>query len=105
MSLSDLAEEPAANQPDAESKVDAKQRSERLWAAVASLKERQRIVMVLTLQEYSVTEIAHALDLPVGTVRSNYYRALVVLREILNSTEPRQVISDDTLSGGDALQV
>jgi len=104
-SLADLAQEPAASQPDALSQIAAKERSAHVWAAVAKLDGRQRIVMQLTLQENTFREIADMLGAPEATIKTNYYRALVTLRKILNLMEDRHEISSDTLSGGDALQV
>ena len=53
-------------------------------AAVASLPERARIVVVLRYQEeMAVTEIADVLGMPVNTVKSHLRRSIVALRDRL----------------------
>ena len=54
----------------------------RLRALIASLPEKQRIVMVLRYQEDMMPEeIARTLDIPVRTVKSHLQRSLALMRE------------------------
>lgn len=56
----------------------------RLAAAVASLSPRHRAVVVLRFDlDWSLEQIATALNLPAGTVKSRLHRALNTLRETL----------------------
>lgn len=57
---------------------------ERMMAAIGSLDERQRSVLVLRYYgELSYQEIAQALDIPLGTVKSRLSQALRGLRRLL----------------------
>jgi RNA polymerase sigma-70 factor (ECF subfamily) len=57
---------------------------EDLERALCTLPEHYRIVVVLAdLEEFTYPEIAEALDIPVGTVRSRLARARSVLQKIL----------------------
>lgn len=54
--------------------------------AIMNLPERYRIVVVMRhLQDMSVDEIARALDLPTGTVKTHLFRAREMLRDRLGS--------------------
>ena len=54
----------------------------RLRRLVASLPERQRLVVILRYQEdLEPVEIAALLDVSVNTVKSQLQRALILLRE------------------------
>jgi RNA polymerase sigma-70 factor (ECF subfamily) len=54
----------------------------KLRALIASLPEKQRIVMVLRYQEeMTPEEIGRTLDIPVRTVKSHLQRSLVLIRE------------------------
>ncbi|MGD9694573.1 MAG: RNA polymerase sigma factor [Thermoleophilia bacterium] len=58
--------------------------------AVAELKPDHRAVVVLRYGlDYTPTEIAGVLDLPVGTVNSRLARALTILRETMESPHVR----------------
>ena len=75
----DLVPEAVASMPDAGSSLD-------LDAALQSLPEAQRLCV--TLQHgagYTASEIARALDLPEGTVKSHVTRGLARLRRYLGS--------------------
>ncbi len=62
-------------------------RDRRLRQLVASLPEKARMVVVLRFQEdLSHEEIAEALDIPVGSVKSQLQRALAMLREKVERT-------------------
>lgn len=57
---------------------------ERLAAAVAALPVKQRAVVVLRCHlDWSVPQIASALRVPEGTIKSRLHRALAVIRERL----------------------
>jgi RNA polymerase sigma-70 factor (ECF subfamily) len=65
--------------------VASRENRERLRAALASLPDRQRAVVVLRhFQEMSLEEIAQALGMSLGTVKSSLHRALHRLREGLS---------------------
>src|SRR5258706_8493972 len=72
----DAAVEAASPQPDA--------RLEAARETIASLPSLQREILDLRFQhDLSYAEIAEALDIPVGTVRSRLHNALAMLRERL----------------------
>ena len=74
----DEVEEPAAAGVMEEGSVA----SERLRRLVASLPEKQRMVVIMRYQEeMEPEEIADALEVPVNTVKSQLQRALALLRE------------------------
>lgn len=78
----------------ADERVAAQALGGRLLDALASLHERDRDVLVLVVwEELSYEEIAAALDIPVGTVRSRLNRARRTLRELLTDigNEPLRV--------------
>jgi RNA polymerase sigma-70 factor, ECF subfamily len=55
--------------------------SEMLDRQIARLPERSRLIVILRFQEeMEPAEIAQVMGLPVGTVKSNLHRALVLLR-------------------------
>jgi RNA polymerase sigma-70 factor (ECF subfamily) len=55
-----------------------------LERALCTLPEHYRVVVVLSdLEEFTYAEIAHALDIPMGTVRSRLARARSALQKIL----------------------
>lgn len=65
------------------SRVDDQRRMHELLAALAELRGDQREVLTLwAWEQLSYEEIATALDIPVGTVRSRLNRARARLREI-----------------------
>lgn len=63
--------------------------AEALWAALATLPERQRMAVVLfDVEGYSHREIAATLGVPEGTVRSHVFHARRALREALAAWRP-----------------
>ena len=59
-------------------------RSDLLRQLVATLPEKARMVVILRFQEeMELAEIAAAMDIPLGTVKSQLQRALTLLREKL----------------------
>jgi len=64
--------------------VQGREAGERVAAALRSLPERQRAVVVLRhYQDQSLEEIARTLDMSLGTVKSSLHRALQRLRASL----------------------
>ncbi|MEA3336532.1 MAG: sigma-70 family RNA polymerase sigma factor [Chloroflexota bacterium] len=62
---------------------------QRLWRAVDQLGEIHREVILLRYgQQYSYDEIADALDINIGTVKSRLFNAHKKLREIVTMQEP-----------------
>lgn len=62
-----------------------------VWDAVRSLDERYRAVVVLRfLNDMQLDEIASALDIPLGTVKSRLHTAMKLLRSRLNALEERK---------------
>jgi RNA polymerase sigma-70 factor (ECF subfamily) len=78
-----LAEVPAAA-PDAADAAEHAQRDAALRAAIAELPEERRIVLVLRdIEGLTYDEIAEALALEPGTVRSRLHRARMQLKDKL----------------------
>lgn len=71
--------------PDSRGHVDQPQLPDpHLAAAVAALPTRQRAVVVLRFErDWSLDQIADALGVPAGTVKSRLHRALATLRSTL----------------------
>lgn len=62
-----------------------------VWDAVRALDDRYRIVVVLRfLNDMQLDEIAKALDIPLGTVKSRLHAALKQLRQTLKQMEERR---------------
>lgn len=81
---------PAVELPeDAPAATDAPDvRLEPMRRAISRLPETQREALILKLQQdLSYAEIAEALDIPVGTVRSRLHFALLHLRRVLNPAQ------------------
>jgi RNA polymerase sigma factor (sigma-70 family) len=76
---------------DADSPDEAfikEQNAKLLRKAVATLKPRYRTLLELRyFKEYSYSEIAEELDLPLGTVKVQLFRARELLFELLKNTE------------------
>lgn len=61
-----------------------------LIEALNSLTDNQRVLIILSdVEGYTLKELAHTLDVPVGTVKSRLSRARAILRELLKM-EPNQ---------------
>ena len=73
--VEELPEEAAPN-ADSAGRLD-------LAAALAELTEDQRTALLLQQEGYALEEIAEALDVPVGTVKSRISRAKQTMRAIL----------------------
>ena len=85
------AEKKAVNVTDELSDIssatnDASQVNDRVNEALGKLKEPQRMVVLLVSMEgFSVTEAAELLELPKGTVLSRLHRARDTLKRLLQS--------------------
>jgi RNA polymerase sigma factor (sigma-70 family) len=88
------AEEPEADR--AASRLTAQAARRELAAALALLSPEQRDALLLhAWAELDYEQIAVALDVPVGTVRSRLHRARVVLREALAPGPPADGQTED----------
>ncbi len=75
--------------------VSAKAAARPLGAALAALSKRDRhVVLLFAWASLSYDEIAVALGIPVGTVRSRLNRARRKLREALGGTDPRHDVKE-----------
>ncbi len=72
---------------DPEEKVMKKQKIDRMREVVDQLKPKYReLVKLRYFEEYSYDEIADELDLPLGTVKAQLYRAREFLHNIISQT-------------------
>jgi RNA polymerase sigma-70 factor (ECF subfamily) len=73
--------EPVSRSSDPAASVSARELDARIRVAVDELPEDMRIIVTLRdIQDLSYEEIADALDVPIGTVRSRLHRARATLR-------------------------
>ncbi len=76
-----------SDHPDPEAHMINQQKIMRLREVVMKLKPRYRNLIELRyFKEYSYDEIAEELDLPIGTVKAQLFRARELLLNILNRT-------------------
>jgi RNA polymerase sigma factor (sigma-70 family) len=62
----------------------ARERAAQLWLAIDALPEKLRVVIVLaSIEEHDIGEVARLLDLPEGTVKSRLFLARQRLKEQL----------------------
>ncbi len=62
----------------------ARERADRLWAAIDALPDKLRVAIVLAnIEEHDLGEVARLLDLPEGTVKSRLFLARQRLKELL----------------------
>lgn len=81
-----VGEEPSSEAAGPEDAVLSHERVEHVQAALASLGDEHRQILVLReIDGCAYEEIAEILELPVGTVRSRLFRARVQLKEQLNA--------------------
>ena len=79
--VADVASSLPAGESTPESTILAREQVSRIWQTVATLSDRQRTVFLLRfVEELEIPEIAQAMRLPVGTVKSHLYRALAAVR-------------------------
>lgn len=77
---------PPPSAPSAEGPALASESTQQMMAALHRLPERQRQVLVLRYYgELSEAEIADALDVSTGTVKTHAHRGLAALEELLSS--------------------
>ena len=80
--------------------VTATAQRDRLIAALAGLTPGDRDVLLLVAQEeLRYEQVAAALDIPVGTVRSRLHRARVTIRAALGGTNPLN-LEEEVISRG-----
>jgi RNA polymerase sigma factor (sigma-70 family) len=81
----------------AASRMDAEASAPHVALALAGLQARDRETLLLFIWgELSYSEIAEALGLPVGTVRSRLYRGRTRVRELLGSSGQYEGADDET---------
>ena len=75
-----------APEPSIQSRIPDPLLSQRLRQLVASLPEKPRMIMILRYQEdLTPDEIAETLAIPLGTVKSQIQRSLIILRRKVTS--------------------
>lgn len=85
----DYGERLATAAPSPERRAIDREAGDRISAALGALPERQRAVVVLRLYEgLNLDEIAGALDMSLGTVKSSLHRAMRRMRETLAEYRP-----------------
>jgi len=87
---SDLASNIPATTPDPEEHVIAKQKVKLMHEVVEKLKPHYRLLVEMRyFKELSYEEIASTLDLPLGTVKAQLFRARELLYQILKDAEDK----------------
>jgi RNA polymerase sigma-70 factor (ECF subfamily) len=82
--LADRLRSPAIS---AESSLVVREKLVKVWDTVATLPTKQRSVFLLRfVEDMELTEIATALGLHVGTVKSHLHRALATVRKGMEKT-------------------
>ena len=67
-----------------EESLIAKDRAQRLWRAIDALPEKLRLVVVLaSIDEHHIDDVAALVGAPVGTVKSRLFQARKKLQELL----------------------
>jgi RNA polymerase sigma-70 factor (ECF subfamily) len=75
--------------PDPFESLERKEREAKMREVVAQLKPRyRRLVELRYFEEQSYEEIATELDLPLGTVKAQLFRARDILLQALRETRP-----------------
>lgn len=70
--------------PAAHEALEARERVQRLWAAIDALPAKLRIAIVLAnIEEHDLGEVGRLLDVPEGTVKSRLFLARQRLKELL----------------------
>src|SRR4051812_3494294 len=64
--------------------LEARERADRLWAAIDALPDKLRVAIVLAnIEEHDIGEVARLLEVPEGTVKSRLFLARQRLKELL----------------------
>jgi len=91
---------PAAVPDDAEGRLDSRAQAPRLAQALAELRADEREVLLLVAwAELTYDEVARALDIPLGTVRSRLHRARAHMSARIGAGEGGAADADDGLPG------
>lgn len=78
------AESTPAFEPSPERSLLAREQLQAVWDTSASLSQQQKAVFLLRfVEEMSLVEIAEALDMKVGSVKTQLFRALASVRKKL----------------------
>ncbi len=84
--ITTLGGQAAAREPGTESSVQQHEQQRRLLAALADLDPEQRAIIVLRdVQGLDYDQIAAALGVAVGTVKSRLFRARLALRQLIET--------------------
>lgn len=76
---------------EVDDRVSAQSQQARLRTGLAQLPAAEReVLLLIAWEELSYAEVAEALDIPIGTVRSRLHRARQQIRLWLAATEPLQ---------------
>jgi RNA polymerase sigma factor (sigma-70 family) len=79
-----------SDDPDPESNLINQQKIKHMRNVVSRLKPRYRTLVELRyFKEYSYEEISEELDIPIGTVKAQLFRARELLLNILNRSQER----------------
>lgn len=94
------AAEPDRGVPDCSQRtvvsLAARSTRSRLSAAMAELASGDRDVLLLVAwEDQSYEEVARALSIPLGTVRSRLHRARLKLRQALADIDYKEILSDE----------
>jgi RNA polymerase sigma-70 factor (ECF subfamily) len=88
-------EEPIDNHEPPHQRLEQAERVAQVQAALATLTEEHRSILILReLEGFAYETISELLDLPVGTVRSRLHRARLQLREQLKEMLEEEVALD-----------
>lgn len=83
------AESQRHSAPNAQQHLETREQNEKLMRAVARLKpDEQALITLRYFLELPEAEVAHALSIPQGTVKSRLHRTLAKLREIIRNEFP-----------------
>jgi RNA polymerase sigma-70 factor (ECF subfamily) len=92
--IDEVAGQLESTEPGPEQRHAASQLASRVRAAVARLPLGQRqVVSLVDLGEFSYTDAASILEIPVGTIMSRLCRARAALRQMLIADAPAAVVS------------
>lgn len=79
-----MLDRPIDPYPQVEADVDVRAVGDTLWSALGNLQRTDReTILLYALDDLSYHEVAEALGIPIGTVRSRLSRARNQLRELL----------------------